>query len=669
MATEEKKYLVNVESNLDEYAKEVVKADQAVNDFIQANKDLLATNDKSNVEYVKAKAQLSDLQKERASATKNVETFQKALNSETTSRKQLGEVLKLQQQALGKVGDAYIKNEKGLRTINPLYIKQQQNIKATKDAIIEYDKAQGDGRSSVGLYSEAIGASADKFAAIPGPIGQAGAAVSRYSKVLMANPIVAIAAAITAAIALLVKAFRNSQPLMDAWGKVSAAISATFKVLIDRISNFVELIGSVFSKELRESRKAAKALNDELIGIEETMTRREKRELRRANKKGFFEEIKEEVKAAVDLTEAEQNLEDREISWIQTRANLQRQIEELKNSSKDENLTNKEKLKNLDLAIAKTKELTATEIEFAKERARISNERTIQGNSTRDELRANEELQAAASEAEAAGLKLQKAILSERFTLVKQVAIEEQKLKEQIEQEKAAADLEILKAKGVAEMQAVVDLLNEKKAVEIQIAEETGADVLAVQRKYAEAEILIAQYTKEQKIGIAGEIAGGIAVIFGQSSAIGKAAAIAATTINTYEAAMAAYKSMAGIPLIGQVLAAVQMAAAIATGAATVKKIMSVKVPGGGGGGGSAPTAITSSAPAQRVFASSVGSSAVTQPQLGQTQLNALPNEGNLLTAADIAKAISELPPPVVTVEAYENVSNAKKKIEVRANI
>ena len=218
-------------------------------------------------------------------------------------------------------------------------------------------------------------------------------------------------------------------------------------------------------------------------------------------------------------------------------------------------------------------------------------------------------------------------------------------------------------------MQAVVDLLNEKKAVEIQIAEETGADVLAVQQKYAEAEILIAQYTKEQKIGIAGEIAGGIAVIFGQSSAIGKAAAIAATTINTYEAAMAAYKSMAGIPLIGQVLAAVQMAAAIATGAATVKKIMSVKVPGGGGGGGSAPTAITSSAPAQRVFASTVGSSAVTQPQLGQSQLNALPNEGNLLTAADIAKAISELPPPVVTVEAYENVSNAKKKIEVRANI
>ena len=120
--------------------------------------------------------------------------------------------------------------------------------------------------------------------------------------------------------------------------------------------------------------------------------------------------------------------------------------------------------------------------------------------------------------------------------------------------------------------------------------------------------------------------------------------------------------------MVGPVLGIAAAAAAIAAGLANVKKIIAVKVPGGGGGG-SAPTAISSSAPAHRVFSSTVGSSSLTQPQLNQSQLNAVPNEGNMLTAADIANAVGKLPAPIVSVEAYENVSNAKKKIEVRANI
>jgi len=78
--------------------------------------------------------------------------------------------------------------------------------------------------------------------------------------------------------------------------------------------------------------------------------------------------------------------------------------------------------------------------------------------------------------------------------------------------------------------------------------------------------------------------------LLGETTAEGKALAIAATTIDTYKAAQSAYASLAGIPVVGPALGAAAAAAAIASGLATVNKILSVQVPGGGSGG-SVPSA------------------------------------------------------------------------------
>jgi hypothetical protein len=69
---------------------------------------------------------------------------------------------------------------------------------------------------------------------------------------------------------------------------------------------------------------------------------------------------------------------------------------------------------------------------------------------------------------------------------------------------------------------------------------------------------------------------------------IGKAAAIAETIINTYSAAMGAYKALASIPYVGPALGAAAAAAAIASGMAQVQAIRSQSFGGGGGGGGAA---------------------------------------------------------------------------------
>jgi tape measure domain-containing protein len=67
-----------------------------------------------------------------------------------------------------------------------------------------------------------------------------------------------------------------------------------------------------------------------------------------------------------------------------------------------------------------------------------------------------------------------------------------------------------------------------------------------------------------------------------QLGEIGKAAAIAGATIDTYKAANAAYASLAGIPVVGPALATAAAAAAVVAGLANVRQIQSGRFERGG---------------------------------------------------------------------------------------
>ncbi len=96
---------------------------------------------------------------------------------------------------------------------------------------------------------------------------------------------------------------------------------------------------------------------------------------------------------------------------------------------------------------------------------------------------------------------------------------------------------------------------------------------------------------KKQLISEIGNALGNLANIVGKQTAAGKALAIAQTTIDTFQSAIASYKSLANIPYVGPILGGIAAAAAVASGIAAVKKITAVQVPGGGGGG-SVPTGL-----------------------------------------------------------------------------
>jgi hypothetical protein len=243
-----------------------------------------------------------------------------------------------------------------------------------------------------------------------------------------------------------------------------------------------------------------------------------------------------------------------------------------------------------------------------------------------------------------------------------------EKLKDDYEENRLLINEEnkraIIEGAITSEYELKVSQLQADYDAEIAASAKTGADTLLIDKKFAGYKLILEQETQAAKFQIVGNFAGAVASLFKKNTIAYKVAALAETAISTYAGAQKAFEANAKIPpspLFG-ILAA---ASAVAFGLKNVQAILNINPDSSSAP--AAPTAITSSPIAQRTFAPQVNPTILNQPQLTQPQLNALPQ--GMLTAAEIGKEIAKLPAPVVYVEAFEKVSNAKKKIEIRATI
>jgi len=201
-----------------------------------------------------------------------------------------------------------------------------------------------------------------------------------------------------------------------------------------------------------------------------------------------------------------------------------------------------------------------------------------------------------------------------------------------------------------------------EKDLEIQKALEVGADISKIEEKYARQSIKIAQMENQAKLDLAASFFGNIATIVGKGSAVGKAAAIAETTINTYKAAQGAYSAMASIPIVGPILGVVAAAAAVAIGIANVRKILSTKsgLPGEKSGG-STPSKSTAgvSIPGLRSTGTGLNTSAASSASSVNT---------SQMIRDGVSQALKDQP-PVLVLEDFENVSNRKATIQTESVI
>lgn len=124
-----------------------------------------------------------------------------------------------------------------------------------------------------------------------------------------------------------------------------------------------------------------------------------------------------------------------------------------------------------------------------------------------------------------------------------------------------------------------LEVLNRQKQQELNSAEKTGADKSKIEKKYANLEENIRKQVADNKLSLASNTLGNLVTIMGRESDAGKAVAVAQATIDTYASAVSAFNAMSGIPIVGPALGGVAAAAAVASGIATVSKIVSTKKP------------------------------------------------------------------------------------------
>ena len=116
---------------------------------------------------------------------------------------------------------------------------------------------------------------------------------------------------------------------------------------------------------------------------------------------------------------------------------------------------------------------------------------------------------------------------------------------------------------------------------ETDAAKKAAADQIEIDRLKTQAQL--------ENAGKISGLLGSLSGLLGKQTAAGKVAAIAQATIDTYLAAVKAYQSLAGIPVVGPALGAAAAGVAVAAGFKNIRAITAVQVPGGGGG--AAPSA------------------------------------------------------------------------------
>jgi hypothetical protein len=335
---------------------------------------------------------------------------------------------------------------------------------------------------------------------------------------------------------------------------------------------------------------------------------------------------------------------------------IMKQVEEAENKLIAYKIADKtEELRLIDLALTKQQTNTVLLNKQAELNAEIIN---IQGEkSLRIATRKNALLEA---EAKAAKKLLDDELAANAWFLKTRQKFEDEDTKIRLDNYKnylAAKESGLQDEYEVSQYRLEHDRINDLIA-----AEKNGLDIQWINIKYANLEMQLNKEVSDAKLAVYADFAGAVAGLFGEETVIAKTAAIAQATINTYLGATAAFAQTPG----GIIIKSLAAGTAIASGLASVAKILSVDT-NVKGGGGSMPTAISSSPAARNITVNQVQSSILTNPQLSQSQLNALPQ--NMLSAADIANAMSKMPPQIVTVEDINAKVNQVSKIQVRANI
>ena len=340
--------------------------------------------------------------------------------------------------------------------------------------------------------------------------------------------------------------------------------------------------------------------------------------------KGFIEEQKKELGQAAAVADMRAKADKIERKLIVDRSKLESEIANLRlKSRQEEEFSAAERKQALLDAQVLEDQLLDKETEFLELRRDAQILENTFSRSNKENLTKEAEAIAAVNRQQAARANTARQVQREVNTISKQIEADNKRIanEEKAKNDKIAADeklrldaiqkirdeFQIKQEDKEAETELQkVNLAEQRQLAELERLEATEEQKQAIRDYYAglrndlnsqssKNEIVWSELTEEEKFKIVSNSFKNLSKILGEESAAGKAAAIAAATIDTYTSATSSYNALSGIPVVGPVLGALAAGAAVVSGIANVKKIKSTKVPGGGGGGGPTPSASTPS--------------------------------------------------------------------------
>lgn len=636
----EQTVLTSIDIDMSKALQDAQSLKQTINLLNKEIKDAKEKGGDTSAEYIKLSSSLKVVQAEYNTQTKLIGKIVEAETTEANTLKQVKAELAAVTIEWNKSTKISGENSEATKKLSARKLELTEALKRE-------EKATGDARRNVGNYTEAM-------QGLPGPIGNAANSVQTLGKAfkaLLANPVVLVIGAIVGALAGLYKAFTSTDSGATEMVARMEQVKAIFDVVRQRAVALLGAFKSLFSgdfkkageefketfrgigEQINQAAEAAYNYQYALDAIEDSQNNFISRQAEIRNQIAKLEytaqdrsksttERKKALEEAIALSEEEVAVQkdlnkkklDEEAKYLAEKAGLRGEDviafirmtdEEQANASeslKTLRNNNEDKFKEIEQYYAdwlnadtrffeenkrNISKYSSLQAELQKEQAAAAAENAVQV--MRDELDAflagSVELQSIQEDITSKTDELFGTSLANRLEAAR------------IYEENRIADLE---STLFGELELRRQVMAQQEQEEIAHAEKVGADTKLIEKKYAKAKIELARAERDAKLNLAADFANNIATIAGENTAVGKAAAVAATAISTFQAATSSYASLASIPIVGPVLGAAAAAAAVVAGLANVKKILSVKsgLPGEGSvsapgiSGGSEPTPV-----------------------------------------------------------------------------
>jgi len=504
--------------------------------------------------------------------------------------------------------------------------KNTEYIRENSDAAVQQKMNIGNYKSALDLLPPSLQKGAQGFKVI-----------GNAAKMFLANPIVLVVAGIVAAFAGLIAIFKKFDPLVEKLEQGMAALGAIFKVVQTSIIGLF-----TGQKGHNESMKEAIKLATDLKKAEQDLEDMNKILIvSQAKSKRQIDELLLQSKDRTKSEEERQKLIDKALAIEEEQYQERKKIADkeveiaMGKIISGRNLTDEQKKQLEEQGVAyaiqlqKTKAITDDEVQIladalAKQenildedimiREKAMNRRNVLAEKQEAEEEKAAEASSARSEKEKQELEERTAALQAYYdsvvkqqedALQKEIDLQLKKNEElqRLDDERTRAEIDdYLLTQEYLQSAMLLDLENEKQLklmsmtdtfeqekfmlkqeydAEMANAKKIGADTVLIEKKYAVIEKQIEKEKQRAKAQVISDFVGSLSSLFGEETALGKAAAITQTVINTYMGAMAAFAQTPG-PVYIKLAAA---GTAVATGVVALRNILKA---GKGGSGADA---------------------------------------------------------------------------------